>query len=117
MLTAESASPQLYAGGLMFPDVIDSLNAMPPSLYAKLEKFYTAQPPRPVYLSRAQRAAVIADMLNWLDQTWLSGDLNQAITYDQYIQFRQTLLLLSDIINARAALRNLSCCRPDPMGA
>jgi len=77
----------------MIPDVLASLEAMPDSLYAKVERYYAVAPAQPVYLSPQQRAAVIADMLSWLDETWLAGDFEQQTTYDQYLAFRQALLL------------------------
>jgi len=80
---------------LMIPDVVASLEAMPDSLYARVEKFYTVASAQPVYLSPQQRAAIIADMLTWLDETWLTGGLYEQITYDQYIAFRASLLLFT----------------------
>jgi len=35
-------------------------------------------------------------MLAWLDKVWLNGDLDEKITYEQYLAFRTALLLFTE---------------------
>lgn len=36
---------------------------------------------------------LIEDLVKWLDETWQSGDLKDAMTYEQYLDFRKDILL------------------------
>jgi parallel beta-helix repeat protein len=79
-----------------------SLQNMPQRLRAKTQKFYDITPQTTVSAMQKQLAAIkrpadaqIKEILDWLDETWLSGDLDQAVTYDQYIAFREALLLFT----------------------
>ena len=94
-LSFASDEGRATSDGLMIPDVAASLEAMPDSLYAKVERFYTVAPAQPVYLSPQERAAIVADMLAWLDEIWLSGDLEGQMTYEDYLAFREALLLFT----------------------
>jgi hypothetical protein len=60
---------------------IDSFNSSP----LKLEL------PQTVYMSPQQTAAVIADLLDWLDELWEQGDIKESMTYEEYLEFRESI--------------------------
>jgi parallel beta-helix repeat protein len=100
MSLSESVSPQLYVGGyypggLMLSDISESLDAMPDSLYSKVEKFYMSPTVSPQaslgVLSPQQSAALIEELLEWLDELWEQGDIKESMTYEQYIEFRDSI--------------------------
>ena len=70
------------AGGLMLSDISESLEAMPDSMYSKVEKFYSVTPAsQPVYVSAQQRAASVEEILDWLDESWEKGDIKPSGTW------------------------------------
>jgi hypothetical protein len=92
-LTADysiAVSPRTSAIGLMIPDVTTSLESMPDSTYEKVGKFYKADAYEQAYISPRQRAALIADMIDWLDELWESGEVGD-MTYQDYIEFREAI--------------------------
>jgi len=81
----------------MIPDAIASLKAMPDSMYAKVEKFYAVTPAsQPVYMSAQQRAASVSEILEWLDDLWEQGELQDYLTYEEYIEFRESIRLFAE---------------------
>jgi hypothetical protein len=74
---------------LMIPDVTASLEAMPDSLYSKVEKFYAVKPcVRPDTAPQAS----LEEILEWIDELWESGVMKEAgTTYAEYIEFREAI--------------------------
>jgi hypothetical protein len=64
---------------------------MPDSLYSKVEKFYAVNPDQPVYMSALQRAAFVTEALEWIDGLWQSDELQDHLTYEEYIEFRESI--------------------------
>jgi len=85
------------SGGLMIPDVVASLEAMPDSMFAKVEKFYSVTPAsQPVYMSAQQKAASVSEILEWLDVSWEKGDIKDYLTYKEYLEFRESIKMLAE---------------------
>jgi parallel beta-helix repeat protein len=84
-------SESFFAGDdLMFSDICESLDAMPDSLYSKIEKFYAVTPASQPK-SPQQRSALISELLEWLDGLWESGELQDYLTYEEYLEFRESI--------------------------
>jgi len=65
---------------------------MPDSMYAKVEKFYTVTPAsQPVYMSAQQKAALVTEALEWLDDLWEEGEIQDYLTYEEYLEFRESV--------------------------
>ena len=58
--------------------------------------------PQPVWLNHPpqidpqQRAAFVEDALDWLDGLWEGGELGDTMTYEQYIEFRESIKLFAE---------------------
>jgi parallel beta-helix repeat protein len=84
-------------GGLMLSGISESMNEMPDSLYAKVEKFYTVTPAaQPVYSSPQQKAEFVEDALEWLDDLWESGQIKDCMTYQEYLEFCEAIKLSAE---------------------
>ncbi len=89
---SESISPRTCAGGLMLSDISESLEAMPDSMYAKVERYYEATPAsKAVYMTAQQKAASVSEILEWLDDLWEQGELQDYLTYEEYLEFRESV--------------------------
>ena len=84
---SESVSPQVYPGGLMLSDISESLEAMPDSLYSKVEKFYSVNP----YVPARQKIASVPEILDWLDGLWEQGEIQNYLTYAEYLEFCESI--------------------------
>ena len=82
------------------PAAKTSLAARPERLAAKSQKFYDIIPANTVSaLRRAEEAKRqridevkdTKDILEWLDEIWLNGDLKKVMTEDEYLEFRKAI--------------------------
>ena len=77
-------------GGLMLPDAKTSLAAMPERLIAKTQKFYDITPDKTITaLRKAQQSKKvnIEEIVEWLEDIWLNGDLEGYMTEEEYLEF------------------------------
>ena len=77
--------PSSPADDLMLSTAAESLEAMPESLAAKVQKFYDITPAATV--SAAQQQIDAEEMLEWLADIWLSGELDETITEAEWYEF------------------------------
>jgi hypothetical protein len=73
----------------MLSDISESFGAMPDSLYAKVEKFYAVNPSRQV--SAQQITELFFDTLEWLDDLWEQGELQDYLTEEEYLDFLESI--------------------------
>lgn len=78
--------------------VNESISKMPQRLAAKSQKFYdiTAESVantsvRPKPLTPRQQLELQIEMLEWLDELWQTGELSDAMTKKEYLEFRNAL--------------------------
>jgi parallel beta-helix repeat protein len=74
----------------------DSLRKRPERLLLKSQKFYDITPDKTISAKQRELAALktkvdIKEILQWLDGIWLSGDLGEDMTYEQYLEFREAI--------------------------
>ena len=89
----------LEIGELMMLDAETSLATRPERLTTKSEKFYTVNAFNTVSaLQKAEQAEKeiikevdIKEILEWLDEIWLDGDLKESMTEEQYLEFRKAI--------------------------
>ncbi|MGA2914797.1 MAG: right-handed parallel beta-helix repeat-containing protein [Sedimentisphaerales bacterium] len=83
---------------LMLSTAAESLAKMPQRLADKSRKFYCLTPAttisakqRELALLKTDNQANIKELLKWLDEVWLSGDLKDSMTENEYQEFRKTV--------------------------
>jgi len=107
--------------GLMLPDARASLLARPARLCVRTDKFYEIRPSETISairgmqqlrktrskecLSRefieAEQSPIIEPLMvekliDWLDNAWLAGEITEAMTEQEYLDFRQSLAESAD---------------------
>ena len=83
----------------MLSTATESLKTRPERLVAKSQKFYDITPQaiaelkavKPIPPTKRELYKLNAELLKWLDEIWLSGDLEKAITEEQYLAFRKAI--------------------------
>jgi hypothetical protein len=90
---SKTASPAKGGDDLML-SASESLITRPERLAAKSQKFYDITPETTI--SAMQKALEakevnIKEILEWLDKIWLSGDLKESLTEEQYLEFRKAI--------------------------
>lgn len=99
-LTPTPIAPSAEKGsdGLMLSGV-ESQKTMPKRLAAKSEKFYKVTPEaiaklqavRPKPPTKRELYELHQELLKWLDEICLSGDLKETMTEEQYLEFRKAV--------------------------
>ena len=78
---------------LIIPSVAESLRTRPERLRAKSQKFYDINPFTTI--TAKQQGLVdpisIKEILEWLEEVWLSGELDEALTETEYLEFRKAI--------------------------
>ncbi|HPS55578.1 MAG TPA: right-handed parallel beta-helix repeat-containing protein, partial [Sedimentisphaerales bacterium] len=94
----EEPSATGRANGLMLVSGKESLATMPERLNAKSRKFYDITPERTISAKQKQLDAMeagarvnIKEVLRMLDEFWLSGEFDKALTEKEYVEFREAL--------------------------
>jgi subtilisin family serine protease len=82
---------------LIILSAAESLRTRPERLAEKTEKFYAVNAFNaisPLQKARAEKQfeeADIKEILDWLDEIWLSGDLDESITEEEFLEFRKSV--------------------------
>jgi hypothetical protein len=77
--------------------VFQSQKARPERLRAKSQKFYDITPETTISAKQKQLDAMkidpasIKEILEWLDEIWLNGDLKESMTEEDYLEFRKAI--------------------------
>ena len=97
-LILEAVSVTGESDGLML-SAIESLETMPERLAAKSQKFYNIKPqaiaeskmvkPKPPTMRELYELHM--ELLKWLDEIWLDGDLKEIMTEEEYLEFRKAI--------------------------
>lgn len=81
---------------LMLSTAAESLAKMPRRLADKSRKFYCLTPATTISAKQKELESLKAadktdlkELLNWLDEVWLSGELKDSMTEDEYLEFRK----------------------------
>jgi parallel beta-helix repeat protein len=117
-ITAQNVTnPSKTSDRLMLPDARASLLARPARLRARTDKFYEISPsgtisamrvaqqlrkakskecPRREEIIEAEQpveteALMVERLVNWLDDVWLTSDLSDVMTEQEYLAFRQSI--------------------------
>jgi len=108
--------PNTTSVGLMLPDTRASLLARPARLRARTDKFYEIRPDETISAIRrikqlqitkskecikrefieAEQSPVVEPLMvkqlvDWLDDAWLAGEITETMTEQEYLEFRQSL--------------------------
>ncbi len=90
--SSETASAE--RGDALMLSAAESFRTRPQRLAAKSQKFYDITPATTITARQQALAAMktapvgIKEILNWLDEQWLSGNLDERMTEEQYLDFR-----------------------------
>jgi alpha-tubulin suppressor-like RCC1 family protein len=98
-----SLAPAPVAGvssDLMLSTAAESLAKMPQRLAEKSRKFYCLTPATTISARQKELESLkaadtvnVKELLQWLDEVWLNGDLEDSITEDEYLEFRKAVEL------------------------
>jgi alpha-tubulin suppressor-like RCC1 family protein len=97
---SETTIAQAASDSLMLPTAQASLLARPERLVVKSQKFYDVTPANTISaLQKAEEAKrpridkdVIKEMLEWLDEMWISGVFKEVMTEEEYLEFRKLVM-------------------------
>ena len=72
----------------------ESLNAQPSRLKDRSRKFYDINPDETITARKKEplsREVNISEILKWLDEVWISGDLKDVMAEQEYLGFRESI--------------------------
>ena len=78
----------------MLLDPAESMATRPDRLIEKSQKFYDVNPANTISAKREAlkvQQVNIDEILKWLDEIWLNGDLYEYMTEDEYLDFRKAI--------------------------